>query len=123
MHRPTATGGKRLAWTLALLCSVAASWLAAERVLAAATASDDKHLLIENLDGSETRLPTSEMLDRYGERELVIDDPHYHERRGYRGVDLRSLLEDQGFSIGEQLVLECIDGYEIPFDSAVLENP
>ncbi|MEE4661873.1 MAG: cytochrome c [Halieaceae bacterium] len=80
-------------------------------------------MLVENPDGSESRLATSEMVARYGARELIIDDPHYHERRGYHGVDLRALLEDQGFSVGEQLILECIDGYEIPFDTTVLENP
>ncbi len=102
---------------------VTATLAAAGSVLSAEASSSGKQLVVENTDGSETLLASSEMLSRYGEKTVVIDDPHYHERRGYRGVDLRALLADQGFSVGEQLVLECIDGYEIAFDTTVLDNP
>ncbi len=89
----------------------------------AASTQTNKHLLLESADGSFSQLTTAEMQDRYGLQTMVIDDPHYHERRSYRGVDLRALLKDQGFKVGEPLILKCIDGYEIPFDTSVLDNP
>ncbi|MEM0954758.1 MAG: cytochrome c [Pseudomonadota bacterium] len=85
-------------------------------------AQRDKQLQIELSQGGINHLATSDMFQRYGEETLAIDDPHYGERRTYRGVDLRDLLRDQGFAIGEQLILECTDGYEIPFDTTVLEH-
>ena len=89
---------------------------------ATSAASQEKQLQIELAQGGLAYLPTSEMLRRYGEQTLAIDDPHYGEPRRYRGVDLRDVLQDQGFAIGEQLILVCTDGYEIPFDTSVLEH-
>lgn len=82
----------------------------------------ERSLALEVPDQPDLILNTSELEAQFGLELMTIDDPHYGERRSYRGIDLRQLLTQGGFEIGESLILECSDGYEIPFESSLLED-
>lgn len=83
------------------------------------------HFSTSAQDGTDTEqsLSLDEMRDLFTETERRLFDIQYDDHRGYKGFDLTAVLTFAGFEPGATLMLVCEDGYKIPFDSSVLDDP
>ncbi len=85
--------------------------------------ADDRVLRVQ--DGAETRqYAVVDLIADVGLSELrVANDPHFGPDRVFVGFALQPLLDHIGLGDAAGLLLVCTDGYNIPFDSALLSQP
>lgn len=85
--------------------------------------ADERELLISLSPTSTRHFNLDQIAELYSEKHLEVFDIQYDQTRAYRGFDLRDILELVDFEPGSTLMLVCEDGYSIPFDTSVLDDP
>ncbi|MDJ0851696.1 MAG: cytochrome c [Myxococcota bacterium] len=85
--------------------------------------ADDRVLHVED-GGAERRYTVDELVGALGLAEFeVANDPHFGPDRVFAGFELGPLLEHIGLGDAPELLLVCVDGYRIPFDTRALSGP
>ncbi len=85
--------------------------------------ADERQLLVSPSSATTQHYNLEQIAELYDEKQLEVFDIQYDETRSYQGFDLRDILALAGFEPGATLMLVCEDGYSIPFDSSVLQDP
>ncbi len=84
----------------------------------------DDHALRVQDHGVTRHCPVADRIAAIGLTELrVANDPHFGPDRVFAGFASKPLLEHVGLGDAAELLLVCADGYNVPFDAAVLSRP